>query len=489
MEYMNDDAVSILTNLVKKNYSKLTHARNTHEIISSRMNILDNREDLVAFIGQHLKPKDIEKKQNGEVFTPPVLINQQFDKLTEVDPSVWTDPSKKFLDPANGIGNYPALAFHRLMDGLSTSIPDEYERKKHILENMLYMCELNRKNVEVSKKLFDPENEFNLNVHCGSFLELDTEEVWGVENFDVIMGNPPYNSGGIRSHTGKQLGEKNITLWPSFIKLSFQLLKLNGYLLYITPLSWLKKSHSCNSLMTTKHIHWLILWDNIKAKKTINAKIPLSLYIIQNTSNYHKFSTYINSVIDSKKTNTTSNIYIEPHTSIPLAFHSIFKKLKTFIQEKNCKIDYHTKTITSIGKRIAIPQEYSIEDNLAVDTYRVKDGLFVKKTNERHPDASKRKIIIANKSSFNGAFIDEGKLGLTGSDKLYVLSDNPDLILKILKFKIADIISHYTKYRQDFLEKDTIEYIPDLQKIGITNITEEEFYTLIGLSQEEVNML
>jgi hypothetical protein len=70
-----------------------------------------------------------------------------------------------------------------------------------------------------------------------------------------------------------------------------------------------------------------------------------------------------------------------------------------------------------------------------------------------------------------------------------VLSDNPELILKILKFKITDIISHYTKYRQDFLEKDTIEYIPDLQKIGIANITEEEFYTLIGLSQEEVNML
>jgi hypothetical protein len=281
MEYMNDDTMSIVTNLVKKNYSKLTltHARNTHEIISSRMNILDNREDLVAFIGQHLKPKDIEKKQNGEVFTPPELIKQKFDKLTEIDTSIWTDPSNKFLDPANGIGNYPALAFHRLMDGLSTSIPDEYERKKHILENMLYMCELNQKNVEVSKKLFDPENEFNLNIHYGSFLELDTEEVWGVKKFDVIMGNPPYNSGGIRSHTGKQLGEKNITLWPSFIKLSFQLLKLNGYLLYITPLSWLKKSHSCNSLMTTKHIHWLILWDNSQSKQMINADIPISMFV------------------------------------------------------------------------------------------------------------------------------------------------------------------------------------------------------------------
>ena len=125
--------MSIITELVMKNYSKLSHARNTYEVIASRMNILDSQEDLIAFIGQHLKPKEIEKKQNGEVFTPPELIKQKFDKLTEIDPSVWTDPSKKFLDPANGIGNYPALAFHRLMDGLSTAIPDEYEyRTNHI---------------------------------------------------------------------------------------------------------------------------------------------------------------------------------------------------------------------------------------------------------------------------------------------------------------------------------------------------------------------
>lgn len=224
--------MSILTELVQKNYSKLSHARNTHEVIASRMNILDSQEDLIAFIGQHLKPKEIEKKQNGEVFTPPELIKQKFDKLTEIDPSVWTDPSKKFLDPANGIGNYPALAFHRLMDGLSTAIPDEYRRKKHILEKMLYMCELNRKNVEVSKKLFDPKGEFKLNIHCGSFLELDMKEVWGIEKFDVIMGNPPYNASGTKASGN--------TIWQLFVKNSLSILNDNGYLVFVHPPGWRK---------------------------------------------------------------------------------------------------------------------------------------------------------------------------------------------------------------------------------------------------------
>ena len=196
------------------------------------MNILDNQEDLITFIGQHLKPKEIEKKQNGEVFTPPDLIHQKLDKLTEIDPSVWTDPSKKFLDPGSGIGNYPALAFHRLMGGLKDTIPDEYQRKKHILENMLYMCELNKKNVEVSKKLFDPKGEFKLNIHCGSFLELDTKEVWGVEKFDVIMGNPPYNASGTKASGN--------TIWQIFVKNAMSILDDDGYLVFVHPPGWRK---------------------------------------------------------------------------------------------------------------------------------------------------------------------------------------------------------------------------------------------------------
>ena len=164
---------SIILKLIKQHYKKLTEAREIFEVISNRMGVLDNPQELIAFLGQHLKPKELEKKQNGEVFTPPDLIQQKFDKLTLADPHIWSDPSKKFLDPANGIGNYPAIAFYRLMEGLKGAIPNETDRKKHILENMLYMCELNKKNVEVSRTIFDPDNIYTLNLYQGSYLDLD----------------------------------------------------------------------------------------------------------------------------------------------------------------------------------------------------------------------------------------------------------------------------------------------------------------------------
>jgi hypothetical protein len=135
-----------------------------------------------------------------------------------------------------------------------------------------------------------------------------------------------------------------------------------------------------------------------------------------------------------------------------------------------------------------IPLNYKVEDMWAVDTYTIKEGLMVKKASEEHPDKTKRKLIIANKASFAGAFIDEGKLNLTGNHKFYILGDKLELFLKMLNYKILNIISHYTKYGQDFLDNEAFTYIPDIRKLNIDNIEELEFYKLIGLTDEEIKL-
>ena len=114
---------------------------------------------------------------------------------------------------------------------------------------------------------------------------------------------------------------------------------------------------------------------------------------------------------------------------------------------------------------------------------------MVKKATEEHPDMTKRKLIIANKASFNGAFIDEGILNLTGNHKFYILGDKLELILKLLDFKIMNIIGHYTKYGQDFLDNEAFTYIPDIRKLGITDITESKFYKLLELTTDEIKAL
>jgi len=462
----------------------------------SLQSLIDKPKELLELIDSCLKPKQKEKQENGEVFTPMCLVFEMLDNLDkhfikEHRRSIFTEPSFKWFDPASGMGNFPVAVYLKLMEGLKTQIPNDEDRKKHIIENMLYMSELNKKNVFINYQIFNMNNQYKLNLYQGDTLELDIVSVWGLQlnSFDVILGNPPYNKGGIRSYTGKQLGDKNETIWTKFIEKSFAWLKPDGFLAFINPLSWLKKSHSLHNEMLKKHIVWLKLWDNSHSKRMINADIPISLYVLQNTLNTQNKKTEIISEIKRKKLTTTSFEYLNKNYSIPLAFHSIFDKLIRFIEKHNCSLEYKTKTIKSSGTKAKIPTEYTLEDMWAVDTYTIKEGLMVKKATEQHPDANKRKLIISNKASFTGAFIDEGKLGLTGNDKSYILGDNLELLLKLLTFKISDIISHYTKYRQDFLEKEVYTYLPDIRKLEIVDITEDEFYKLIGLTHQEINQI
>ena len=451
----------------------------------SLQSLIDNPKELLELINDYLKPKDIEKKQFGEVFTPMILVNEMLDKLPK---EVWKNKNLKWLDPATGMGNFPIAVYLRLMDGLKDKIKDVKARKKHILENMLYMSELNKKNVLICKQIFDINNDYKLNLYNGDTLEFKPFEIFKVKQFDVILGNPPYNKGGIRSHTGKQLGEKNETIWTKFIEKAFKWLKPNGYLAYINPLSWLKKSHSLHNTMLEKHIIWMKLWDNSQSKGMINADIPISLYVLQNSLNTYKNKTEITSILKRRNLTTISNEYLNKDYSIPLAYHSIFNKLINFIEANNLKLEYSTKTVKSTGTKTKIPSKYKLEDMLAIDTYTIKEGIMIKKASETHPDANKRKLIIANKASFNGAFIDDGKLSLTGNHKFYIIGDKLELIMKMLSYKIIDIIGHYTKYGQDFLDNEAFTYLPDIRKLGIEDIDEKKFYKLIGLTQDEIKL-
>lgn len=58
-------------------------------------------------------------KELGEVFTPPELVNEMLDKLPK---DQFTDPSKTFIDPACGNGNFLVEVLKRKLQNGSTPL-------------------------------------------------------------------------------------------------------------------------------------------------------------------------------------------------------------------------------------------------------------------------------------------------------------------------------------------------------------------------------
>lgn len=99
-------------------------------------------------------------------------------------------------------------------------------------------------------------------------------------------------------------------------------------------------------------------------------------------------------------------------------------------------------------------------------------------------------INVHYKASLAGMFIDNGTLGLCGNHKYYILGTDLDILYNMLTFKIFDIVIHYTKYGQDFLDKDSFTYIPDIRKLGnVDDISEKQFYEMIKLNENEIKMI
>ena len=195
-------------------------------------------DKLLEDINNNLAPKEKERKERGEVFTHIKIVQDMVYKLPE---DVWTNPYLTWLDPAVGIGNFPVIVYLKLMEGLKNykdeklDLTDEEERRKHILEEMLYMVEISEKSIFILNKVFcgiDGGGQYRLNIYSKSFIEKEYNP--GMK-YDIIMGNPPYNPP--KGISGKSSGN---SIWQNFVMKSFYMLTDNGYLVFVHPPGWKK---------------------------------------------------------------------------------------------------------------------------------------------------------------------------------------------------------------------------------------------------------
>jgi site-specific DNA-methyltransferase (adenine-specific) len=228
----------------------------------------------------------IANLSNDEVFTPPDLANQMLDMLTEAwakdnnGENIWENKDVKFLDPCTKSGVFLREITTRLTQGLEKKIPNLENRVDHILSKQVYGIAISkltsllaRRSVYCSKSA-DGEHSiakslkskdgniwferiehkwadercvfcgagrstFNRNdgleTHAYALIHTDNPktklaEIFGeTMQFDVIIGNPPYQIDA----------EGNTRTMPIYQKFVDSAMTLDPrYILMITPSRW-----------------------------------------------------------------------------------------------------------------------------------------------------------------------------------------------------------------------------------------------------------
>ena len=204
----------------------------------------------LKIIHKHLTPRQAQKKDYGEVFTPVELIEQMLMHLPKSD---WSNPHLKWLDPANGIGNFPVVLFYKLDEGLQSvgkhkelgvDFSNEKQRRKYIIENMLYMMELQSNNNRIAKNVFKKLcDNCTPNIWTINSLSVTKDDIFkhfNIKSIDRIVGNPPFQA--YQDASDKRGGGDE--LYMKFVKHSLQILADNGYLVFVHPSSWRKPEFS-----------------------------------------------------------------------------------------------------------------------------------------------------------------------------------------------------------------------------------------------------
>ena len=304
----------------------------------SLQSLIDKPKELLELIDSCLKPKQKEKKENGEVFTPMNLVDEMLGKLDENYTllngiSIFNEPTLKWFDPASGMGNFSVAVYLKLFEGLKTQIPNDEDRKKHILEKMLYMSELNKKNVFICHQIFNINGDYKLNLYEGDTLELDTTQEWGIDNFDVIIGNPPYNASGIKASGN--------TIWQLFVNTSIQLLKRNGFICFVHPNGWRKpntekgKFFGLFEKMTKENtMLYLEIHDSKDGMKNFHCGTRYDWYILQKKKNEN----HNTKILDQNKVSYEMNL--NKYNWLANCELEIIDKLIANENEEKCRILY-----------------------------------------------------------------------------------------------------------------------------------------------------
>jgi len=429
------------------------------------------------------------KETYGEITTDFDIIDQMLDQLPV---SLFQNPNLKWLDVGSGRGYFVKALFNRLYLSLATAFPVPIERRTHILNNMLFMIEINDLHRPHLLSTFGEK----ANVITGDFLTYQPHCL-----YDVIIGNPPYNSHGVikvPSNNERDKRDDGQTVWPLFIRHAVSLLAPSGYLNFITPSMWLRpdraKTYDFMHTLTILRVKCMSSSETSKAFHG-HAQTPTCIFTLQNIltrAGVGKERTI--ELYDRTHQSYVSYEYFVGE-SLPLFGASIIKKLRPYVR-KYGHATVHKTNLPPQDVKLS-PHQDKTTRYPNIKTCLLENSepkLVIEYSNKKLKYRGEKKLVMAHKMygfPYNDA---EGTYGISNRDNyVMIISDSTERKRwqDFLSTKTALFIFEAARYRMRYLEREAFMFIPNILDIpnfpeSITDESLLKFFELTDLEKAHV---
>lgn len=474
-------------------------------------------DKVIEYINTHLAVRDKQKEEHGEVFTPLWLVRRMLyggvdapgggkqdawghdgkafvepvgERLGGLPDAVWRNPLLRWLDPANGMGNFPVVAFYRLDRCLAEAavvaahpglnLGDATARRKHIIEGMLFMVDINASNNGVARELFRelcPTAVANIEqIDAVSGFLADKPLVFNglaVERFDVIIGNPPYNSGGISCRDARVKGR--VTLWPSFVKKGLACLRDGGFLTFIHPVNWFAGDrYNVRPCLLENQMQYMRIYFTDDAKRIFkgSGEITCAAYVVQKTP-------YVAPTVIEDVDGVIERVQLHPAQPIYLNANGIIQKMLA-VCGSTLKSDYRKSTSHPSGLKVGRYKR--------IQTITMGGVVQYVQADKQGTDATTPKIILFGFDRAR-AFLDSaGEYSTLGDGRHHICGGHLNVLHAYFQTRLSSVVLRATRYRMKFLEP---QYYPDIRKAGLTadKVTDEALNDLFGFTAEQARYI
>jgi len=308
-----------------------------------------------------------------------------------------------------------------------------------------------------------------------------------VKTFDIVMGNPPFNKGAVRvamvtNKTRKERQDLGIEddksesgFWFKFVNkvLTKGVLKPNGFLLFIHPITWFKPDRAgAHDLILSKQLLNIRIYkDDGSAQKLFEGKgkISIAYYLLKNkaveTKTHFEYADY-----EDKKEDvllSTKSILLQNYNSI---YHKVINKCALFGNTEG--LTHKTiKHCDDSGK------------NKLITILEEKGIIKYIKSSVPHPHQNIPKVIIGGTYTPIVLFDKEGEYGLySKGQRSYFIGSDLEKIRDYFKTKLSTMLLEYVKFEQNFIKP---AYFPDVRSIGLDTIDDKTLAEHFGFTAEE----